>query len=659
VPAPSAAAATSIDSIESEAVAGAGVSLFDADVIDDDILLWRGPMTDIIEEDDTDLMIESVGGSSGLLDLTRESDDTSLGAELLDEIYPTQAKSAPPARPAPATVASRKPMKHDDDGAVFDSAILAEPTTSGLEGIRARKPAGLISAFFRGGKPDRADNASLPDTQSKELNHPGNVGQGSIEPDNSDDYLADLGIPPDEGVLDEIYPSQVPMVPAPPPPSHRGMSGLADDPGGARTTKVLRLRNAAPAASASRKPIQHEDGGFRTAINAEPATGGGVRASASPASPAQPAPSKPAPLSSDAAAKAIADAGEKARGLVPDDLMKKYLVIPLSEENGRLKVLVHDPNDLEILDNLRFRLNREIEAVVAPREQIKEHLDRKFNTTKDSIDKTMRELSIDGTSQSIDIKGLTVDSAGDRSAEELEAESAPIIRLLNHIIYEAIQAKTSDIHIEPFADRVRLRYRIDGKFHEREQIPKRTQRAIIARLKIMAGRKVEEKRLPQEGVIKMKIDDKIIDFHVSFCPVYHGESVVMRVLPTAPSKLAPENQGIRANPSANPSKVPAVPEQDDLRQLLASYSGGGWFDEHPLLKGAMIHDKHWDADRLRRQIQLLTGNHRILITALTLVAFRLCCAERRSLWKRSHEMALQWLRANGTPSIVHWALSAA
>ena len=237
-------------------------------------------------------------------------------------------------------------------------------------------------------------------------------------------------------------------------------------------------------------------------------------------------------------------------GLIPMDLIKKYLVLPLSDENGRLKVLIHDPLDLEITDNLRFRLNREIDTALASRKRIKDYIDRMLNQTKASIDKTMKELSIDKTGKSIDIKGLSIDHSGSIDIEGQaksveEAEAAPIVRLVNHIIYEAVIARTSDIHIEPFADRVRLRYRIDGVCHERDRIPKRTQGAITARLKIMAGVKIEEKRIPQDGRIKMKIEEKMVDFRFSCCPTYHGESIVMRILRPDAVRLGLPNLGFR------------------------------------------------------------------------------------------------------------------
>ncbi|MFW6059267.1 MAG: GspE/PulE family protein, partial [Phycisphaeraceae bacterium] len=126
-----------------------------------------------------------------------------------------------------------------------------------------------------------------------------------------------------------------------------------------------------------------------------------------------------------------------------------------------------------------------------------------------------------------------------------EAERAPIVRLVKQIIEEAVVTRASDIHIEPFQDRVRLRYRIDGVCHERDRIPKRTQSAVIARLKLIAGMKIEERRIPQDGRIKMRVHNEVIDFRASACPARHGESVVLRILRPEAAKVGLTNLGMQ------------------------------------------------------------------------------------------------------------------
>ena len=234
--------------------------------------------------------------------------------------------------------------------------------------------------------------------------------------------------------------------------------------------------------------------------------------------------------------------------LIPADLIKKYLVLPMGKDGNKLKVLVHDPMDLALIDDLRFRLGGELELALGAKEKIKEYIESFMSETQASIDEEVRKMTMD---QSLD-RGASLDvhMAGDGEDEESgdenkDAQSAPIIRLVAEIIKEAVITRASDIHIEPFANRVRLRYRVDGVCIEKDVIPKRTQQSVIARLKIMSGMKIEEKRIPQDGRIKMKIGGEIVDFRVSACPAYHGESVVLRILRPDAAKLGLINLGMQ------------------------------------------------------------------------------------------------------------------
>ncbi|MDH3583131.1 MAG: ATPase, T2SS/T4P/T4SS family [Phycisphaerae bacterium] len=213
--------------------------------------------------------------------------------------------------------------------------------------------------------------------------------------------------------------------------------------------------------------------------------------------------------------------------LMPRDIIQKFLVLPLEKNNGRMKVLVHDPMDLDLLDTLRFRLGCEIDVVLGSRGQIRDCVERLMSKTQSSIDETVRALTLD-RGESMD-RGQSIDQDADDEAEDEDA-NAPIVRLCNRIIREGVDSRASDIHIEPMADRIRLRYRIDGVCHERDNLPKSMQAAVITRLKIMAGMKVDVRRVPQDGRIKLKVGNAQIDFRVSVCPAYHGESIVLRIL---------------------------------------------------------------------------------------------------------------------------------
>jgi len=215
--------------------------------------------------------------------------------------------------------------------------------------------------------------------------------------------------------------------------------------------------------------------------------------------------------------------------LIPDDLVKKHMILPMAKTNGRLQLIIHDPMDLELLDMLRFRLNVEVDPKLSARSQIKKFLDAAAAGTgrKFAADQSLVTDSIDRTiDRSVD---KSVDRSMDKSIDVTE-DDAPIVKLANRIIAEAVRMRASDIHVEPMADRVRLRYRIDGVCMERDNLPKRMQNALLSRTKLMAGMNIAEKRVPQDGRIKMQVDDASIDFRVSACPAYHGESVVLRIL---------------------------------------------------------------------------------------------------------------------------------
>ncbi|MBL7133298.1 MAG: Flp pilus assembly complex ATPase component TadA [Phycisphaerae bacterium] len=204
--------------------------------------------------------------------------------------------------------------------------------------------------------------------------------------------------------------------------------------------------------------------------------------------------------------------------LIPEDLIRKHLVLPLArEDDGQLKIIITDPLDLETLDLLRFRLNCELDPCLASKTRMRNFIDR-YVRTDVSIDQAVHQFDEEEEAVAV------------QTADEYDEQSAPIIRLVTMIITEAVRSRASDIHIEPMANRVRVRYRTDGVCTERDNIPKRMQGSVINRFKIMADIDLAEKRLPQDGRIKMAVGGSGIDFRVSVLPSYHGESVVLRIL---------------------------------------------------------------------------------------------------------------------------------
>jgi type IV pilus assembly protein PilB len=215
--------------------------------------------------------------------------------------------------------------------------------------------------------------------------------------------------------------------------------------------------------------------------------------------------------------------------IIPAELMQKHNVLPLDMSNGRLKVIIGDPMDLEMMDALRFRLNTELECYVASPEKIRAYIEEAGDAPTKEADDRLKH-SIDATAAELAEAGHDLQAETLRAQAAGEDDDAPIIRLVNLIIDNAYYMRASDIHIEPMADRVRIRYRVDGVCLEKDNIPKNMQAPLITRFKILSGMDIAEKRLPQDGRIKRNIGGQDIDFRVSSLPGNHGPSVVLRIL---------------------------------------------------------------------------------------------------------------------------------
>ncbi|MDR0867919.1 MAG: Flp pilus assembly complex ATPase component TadA [Planctomycetota bacterium] len=208
--------------------------------------------------------------------------------------------------------------------------------------------------------------------------------------------------------------------------------------------------------------------------------------------------------------------------MVPVDFVREHHLVPIFLEDETLTIAVSEPLDLEMLDNLRFLIDCKVECVLASKTDIDNALAKHYGATDSAIDSAITEF----TESNIEFKNeelLAEDG-------EMDASDAPVIRLVTLIISEAVRSRASDIHVEPMADRLRIRYRIDGECYEVDSPPKRLQGAILARLKIMAKMNMAEKRKPQDGRIKLSVLGRQIDLRVNSLPAVHGESMVMRIL---------------------------------------------------------------------------------------------------------------------------------
>ncbi|HLC04908.1 MAG TPA: type II secretion system ATPase GspE [Anaerolineales bacterium] len=213
---------------------------------------------------------------------------------------------------------------------------------------------------------------------------------------------------------------------------------------------------------------------------------------------------------------------------IRDRLSPKYLrehrVLPIELKDGVLTVAMTDPTDPYTVDDLRMSTGHAISICLAKEREILEAIDQFYGDGQATMEKIVKGYQEEEGGLLGDDHREDVDHLRDLASE------APVIQLVNLLITRAVEARASDIHIEPFEDRLRIRYRVDGVLLDHESPPKRLQAAVISRVKIMAKMNIAERRLPQDGRIRLQILGKDLDLRVSTIPTLYGESVVMRIL---------------------------------------------------------------------------------------------------------------------------------
>ncbi|MBI3824462.1 MAG: type II secretion system ATPase GspE [Candidatus Rokubacteria bacterium] len=217
--------------------------------------------------------------------------------------------------------------------------------------------------------------------------------------------------------------------------------------------------------------------------------------------------------------------------------LRQYAVCPVSAEGGVLTVATADPLNPVIADDLRQSTGLSVRFVVSPADGIVEAIDRAYNGAVSPLQRI--------------VEGMEDGERGGDADEDVShlrdmAFEAPVVRLVNLLVEGAIAAEASDIHIEPFEDTLRIRYRIDGILFDQEAPPRRLQAAVTSRIKIMAEMNIAERRLPQDGRIRVTLHGRRVDIRVSTIPTVHGESIVMRLLDRSTVFLPLERLGFSA-----------------------------------------------------------------------------------------------------------------
>jgi len=229
---------------------------------------------------------------------------------------------------------------------------------------------------------------------------------------------------------------------------------------------------------------------------------------------------------------------------IPYDVANKYQIFPISKNGATLKLAMTDPSNVFAIDDVKFMTNYEVEPVVAAESDIKEAIARHYEQSE-ALQSVIDNMS------GLDDTGLDLiqETEEDLDISELKGagEEAPVVKLVNLILSEAISRGASDIHIEPYEKEFRIRYRVDGVLYDVMQPPTRLKAALSSRLKIMSELDIAERRLPQDGRIKLKVKEKAVDLRVSTLPTLFGEKIVMRILDKSNLNLDMTKLGFEPN----------------------------------------------------------------------------------------------------------------
>ena len=220
--------------------------------------------------------------------------------------------------------------------------------------------------------------------------------------------------------------------------------------------------------------------------------------------------------------------------IVPGGMARLHGALPVNYDSEGLTVCLVDPLNPQVLEDLRFALGKEIILAVAPSHIVEKKINEAYGGEGQALDEILSQLK------------AGADAAGDNTGQnaEVEANSAPIIRYVDLVLYQAINEGSSDIHFEPFEQDFKIRYRVDGALYEMAPPPPHLALPIISRLKVMSNMNIAEKRIPQDGRIVKHIGEKQVDMRVSSLPTQHGESIVLRVLDRSNINLSLDKLGL-------------------------------------------------------------------------------------------------------------------
>jgi general secretion pathway protein E len=207
---------------------------------------------------------------------------------------------------------------------------------------------------------------------------------------------------------------------------------------------------------------------------------------------------------------------------VPVQFARTHALIAISDRDDIVRVATHRPLDVQPMDDLSTLMGREVEAVLAPRSQIANLINRAYRHKADGVDEALQDVK--------DTDIISIAENIQESEDLLDSNKAPVIKLVNMLLFQALKLRASDIHLQPYGDRLQVRMRIDGVLYDMESVPRRAQEAIVSRVKVMGQMDIAERRLPQDGRASIRIGDGDVDVRISTVPVAGGERIVFRIL---------------------------------------------------------------------------------------------------------------------------------
>jgi type IV pilus assembly protein PilB len=234
-------------------------------------------------------------------------------------------------------------------------------------------------------------------------------------------------------------------------------------------------------------------------------------------------------------------------GLIPERMARQYMLIPLSRFGNTLTVAMADPLNIFALDDLKVITGCSIDTVLSPEEEITKAIDVQYKPKAADMQEILEQASLKDALGRNNVEVLKQEDI-ELTSVVRESETAPIVKLVNLMLTQALKQRASDIHIEPEVDCLRVRYRVDGALHEDFTIPKLNQNAIIARLKILSSLDITETRIPQDGRFKVKFENREVDFRVSSLPTTFGQKFVLRLLDKTNLSIGLDKLGFSEQP---------------------------------------------------------------------------------------------------------------